>query len=95
MIHIVVGMTGRYEDAMDWNVMAYWTKPEAEAHAERANNWCRQNHVLYTAEGFVHNYYTTRDKLKGANPYDEGFRLDYTGTRYIVESVPSRGLTRA
>jgi hypothetical protein len=94
MIYLVMGSTGEYADHQTWLVMALPTEAEADGFAAQANDWCRQNHVLAPQDGCGHvsHYSTTRAKLRGKHPLDPNFDLDYTGTRYYVERVRSRGL---
>lgn len=38
-LYIVMGQYGEYEDTCYWAVTAYTSDAEAEAHAQRANDW--------------------------------------------------------
>lgn len=72
-IYLVRGFTGEYSDARDWTVCAYDNKEDAEEHAKRAGEACKNFK------------YDCLKKPK--NKYDPYFGMDYTGTEYHIEEV--------
>ena len=87
-VHIVAGFTGKWEDVFEWNVIAYTDKRKANAHANRANKWAKENGIHTTCandgpgrKGVRH------DGAK--NPHDKNMRVDdLSGINYFVSTVP-------
>ena len=75
-VFIVVGSTGQHSDYMEWNVAAYPTETQGNAHRDAAQV------VADSHKKLARNY---NFNLK--NPHDPQYSIDYTGTSYRVEMV--------
>ncbi len=65
-IHLVVGYSGSYDDYRSWEVCAYLSANDAEAHVARANAWVAAARARME-EGHPLAYDTD---FRGVNPYD-------------------------
>ncbi len=65
-IYLVVGHSGSYDDYRSWEVCAYLSSQDAEAHVERANAWVTAARARME-EGHPLAYETD---FRGVNPYD-------------------------
>lgn len=63
---VVMGQYGEYEDTCYWAVAAYTNPAEAEAHAERANEWWKAAKVAHPPHE-----HTPRTTPIGARPTQE------------------------
>ena len=94
IIYLITGFTGEHDDYNEWPVIAYDTKSDAEAHAERSRKWMEER---LAALGFdtwllawsAHNF-DLRTQI-GHNPYDPEMKLDYTGTDWKITEIPYTG----
>jgi len=75
-VFLVVGATGQYSDHTEWNVAAYPTEDQANAHRDAAQI------VADSHKDQARNY-----KFDLKNPHDPQYAIDYTGTSYRVEMV--------
>lgn len=71
-INIVFGKTGEYEDYTEWEVAAYSDEKEAKRHCEKLNE-------AVTGK-------TDRDRF--TTPLDPYCRIEYTGIRYEIQTLP-------
>lgn len=83
-VYLVEGRSGEYDGARRWAVAAYLDEQQAERHQALMNDWCQAHAVsMHTA---VVADWATRDTI--VNPYDRHFYCDFTGTEYVVVTVP-------
>jgi hypothetical protein len=75
-VFLVVGSTGQYSDHTEWNVMAYPTEEQANAHRDAAQV------VADSHKELARNY-----DFDFKNPHDPQYAIDYTGTSYRVEMI--------
>lgn len=77
-VFVVSGETGEYSDKRSWAVAAYLERVQAEAVADRLNQWCSRQRCGWAGEGYC-------DRPKGKPPDDPHFECDTsTGTGYVV-----------
>lgn len=76
---IVEGSTGEYSDHIEWPICFYESEDLARAHVEKAK--ARAGELLNECGG-------DRWRIKaGANEWDPGMQIDYTGVNYWAYSV--------
>ena len=75
-VFLVVGATGAYSDHVEWNVAAYPTEDQANAHRDAAQ---------VVADSHKEQARSYKFDLK--NPHDPQYSIDYTGASYRVEMV--------
>ena len=71
-IYIVRGITGEYEDYVEWDVTSYTNKKIAKLHAKLAKKEADKIN------------YDIWEERRNPTIYDKTFKLDYTGTDYLV-----------
>lgn len=91
-IYLVVGSTGEYVDACQWNACCFLDKKKAEVFCDGLNMRLKELGVHYSSEnpGLISlekstNVYEVMIK------FDKKFVLDYTGSEYEVKEVEIRG----
>jgi hypothetical protein len=82
-VWVVEGETGEYADEGKWQLLAYLTKEDADAHAARA---LMRSQELYAEADAVDSYPSRESCLK--NEWDPGMRADYNGTQYRCYRIP-------
>lgn len=90
-VYIVTGETGEYDDYTEWSVYAFRDEQEAEAFAQKCNDWCLAKGVHMTSDTASSLYMGTgyeERKAFGLDSPDPNFSMDYTGSTYSVKSVP-------
>ena len=73
-IYVVFGTTGEYSDRTEWPVKAYASLKKAKTHILEADKVA--DAIFVKREGRMS---STNEET---NPFDEDFRMDYTGTSY-------------
>lgn len=86
-IYLVQGFTGEYDDACEWPVCAYDNIDDAEKHAIHAKFEADRIFELWKSDGQYGSIYPSDAKGKYSNAYDEGMKIDYTGTNYMVIDI--------
>lgn len=77
-ISIIFGRTGEYDSVSRWPVGAYYSREQAEQHANLA-----EKEAIKIAQERANDY----SPAERDNPYDPDMRMDYTGTDYYVIDV--------
>jgi len=78
-IFVVVGHTGKYDDATSWNVGASRNVHRANALRDRLNEWCKANGFDPSRNGIVY----TSEK-----PEEDPQFICLDGTSYTVDEIP-------
>ena len=78
LVYVVFGEAGEYSDYRTWNVAAYYSKDEAELHAEAASQAAR---IMYQSR-FDNDQYIINE-----NPFDAFFASNYEQAYYTVEEL--------
>lgn len=83
-LYVVTGVTGEYSDRSEWLVRAHSSEAGARADVETLTaKWAE----LTAGLGYYQDEYdVARSAMKA---FDPGFRVDYTGTSWFVQEVPS------
>ena len=100
-VYLVRGEFGEYEDRTQWFVGGHDTEAAAQAHADRANQWCLEHHLHTSTPTALVNPDDAED-----NPHDPAMQdlvrqwtvRAYTGVEYdVIEvaMVPPQTETRA
>lgn len=80
-VYVVFGRTGEYSDQQEWPVRAFRTAEAAQALQDRCN--------AYAQEGKRRDLdWDERDQYCAGNPEDPSMQMDYTGTEYLVYTIP-------
>ena len=77
-IHIVQGSTGEYSDCVSWFVGAFFSEDKAQERVLKATE--RANELGANGIGYS-------DIPDGANEFDPGMQVDYSGVRYEYSPV--------
>lgn len=73
-VWVVYGEAGEYSDRYDWEIAAYLTEADAQAHADAAKKWFEE--TRHDECGF---------QISKDNPYDPGVTSDANWGIYPVE----------
>lgn len=87
-VWIVVGRTGEYSDACEWNVAAFSNEEDALILKDKAQNYFN---VIWNSCDSTDSINRMIHSQRQTNPYDPNMRVDYTGTKYKVVRVPFEG----
>jgi hypothetical protein len=82
---VVVGSTGEYSDRVEWPVMAYCQKADAEAHRKAASEEAFRLGASNDCKKVICDAWDD-EALK--NRFDPNMQVQYTGTGYYIEEVP-------
>lgn len=83
-IYVVMGYTGEYDDECEWIVAAYEQMRCAEDRAIHAKAYADRIFDKWKSDGKYGSIFPSDAVGEYRNPYDEGMKVDYTGTTYMV-----------
>lgn len=82
-IYVVQGMTGEYSEHQEWLVKAFRSQLAAQDHVSKLSAWLMERGLSYQERGTAPNY----DVNEETCPFDDAFKVDYTGTRYFISET--------
>jgi hypothetical protein len=91
-VYVVIGETGEWADASQWNVCAYLDKSLADQHAQTATDAARSLGVLHIDDDthISNELQTLYNPNPPINPFDALMEVDTNGVSYRVVEIPLR-----